>query len=137
LDDPSRGKTPAHRSSALNAPDAVANFDEVCGRIATRCARAREERRGTYPGKGSAVGGEGALSKVERIHNPRSCDLRSRAFNNRRIAIDAPRVSFHTVSFIVAVIRDSEARFAHARGYVTYADTRLKGRAKIHVPYAV
>jgi len=31
----------------------------------------------------------------------------------------------------------AEARFAHARGYVTYADTRLKGRAKIHVPYAV
>lgn len=31
LDDPSRRKTPAHRSSTLNAPDAVANFDEVCG----------------------------------------------------------------------------------------------------------
>lgn len=30
LDDPSRGKTPAHRSSTLNAPDAVANFDSRC-----------------------------------------------------------------------------------------------------------
>jgi len=60
LDDPSRGKTPAHRSSALNAPDAVANFDEVCGRIATRCASAGEEGRETYPGRESAVGSEGA-----------------------------------------------------------------------------
>lgn len=49
LDDPSRHKTPAHRSSTLNAPDAVANFDEVC-------AATKGTRRQGRGGLGKAIG---------------------------------------------------------------------------------
>lgn len=56
LDDPSRRKTPAHRSSTLNAPDAVANFDEVCG-----CENVLRERTetGVVRGEGEGEGGSG------------------------------------------------------------------------------